>query len=69
MYILDSSSILSDEYPYDELDKPAAPKFEGSAFNTMRAADLFRPAVNHGGPQTPASPTGMSYANSVYFLN
>lgn len=69
MYILDSSSIHSDEDPYDELDKPAAPKFEGSAFNTMHTADIYRPAVNHGGPQTPASPTGMSYANSVYFLN
>lgn len=58
MYILDSSSIHSDEDPYDELDKPAAPKFEGSTYNTLRGADIYRPAGNHGGPPTPASPTG-----------
>ncbi|XP_069704193.1 neurogenic protein big brain-like isoform X2 [Periplaneta americana] len=54
----DSSSIHSDEDPYDELDKPAAPKFHGSTYNTLRGADIYRPAVNHGGPPTPASPTG-----------
>jgi hypothetical protein len=59
LYVLDSSSIHSDEDPYDELDKPAAPKFEGSAFNTVRSADIYRPPLNHGGPQTPASPTGI----------
>ncbi|PSN40507.1 hypothetical protein C0J52_11690 [Blattella germanica] len=53
-----SSSIHSDEDPYDELEKPAAPKFHGSAYNTLRGADIYRPAVNHGGPPTPASPTG-----------
>ncbi|KDR15027.1 Neurogenic protein big brain, partial [Zootermopsis nevadensis] len=58
----DSSSIHSDEDPYDELDKPAAPKFEGSTYNTLRGADIYRPAGNHGGPPTPASPTGPSNA-------
>lgn len=32
----DSSSIRSDEDTYDDLDKPAAPKFHGSTYNTYR---------------------------------
>lgn len=32
----DSSSIHSDEDTYDDLDKPAAPKFHGSTYNTYR---------------------------------
>ncbi|XP_068085439.1 neurogenic protein big brain [Anabrus simplex] len=54
----DSSSIHSDEDPYDELDKPVAPKFHGSTYNTLRGTDLYRPAVNQPGPPTPASPSG-----------
>lgn len=62
--ILDSSSIHSDEDPYDELDKPAVPKYDGSAYNTLRGADIYRPNVNHAGPPTPASPTGMTGLSS-----
>ncbi|XP_046992079.1 neurogenic protein big brain-like isoform X1 [Schistocerca americana] len=54
----DSSSIHSDEDPYDELEKPSGPKFNGSTYNTLRATDLYRSAVNQAGPPTPASPTG-----------
>lgn len=32
----ESSSINSDEDTYDDLDKPAAPKFHGSTYNTYR---------------------------------
>lgn len=32
----DSSSIHSDEDTYDDLDKPAGPKFHGSTYNTYR---------------------------------
>ncbi|RZC37210.1 neurogenic protein big brain [Asbolus verrucosus] len=32
----DSSSIHSDEDTYDDLDKPSAPKFHGSTYNTYR---------------------------------
>lgn len=34
----DSSSIRSDEDNYDDLDKPAGPKFHGSTYNTYRPA-------------------------------
>lgn len=38
----ESSSIHSDEDAYDDLDKPVAPKFHGSTFNT------YRPPVGGG---------------------
>lgn len=38
----ESSSMHSDEDAYDDLDKPAAPKFHGSTFNT------YRPPVGGG---------------------
>jgi hypothetical protein len=40
------------------------PKYDGSAYNTLRGADIYRPTVNHAGPPTPASPTGMTSLSS-----
>nr|CAD7407687.1 unnamed protein product [Timema cristinae] len=54
----DSSSIHSDEDPYDDLDKPAAPKFHGSTYNTLRATEVYRPTGNQGAPSTLTSTNG-----------
>lgn len=63
----DSLSIHSDDDPYDELEKPAVPKFHGSTYNTLRGGDIYRPPVNHTSPPAPASPTGpgTAYCPSV----
>nr|CAD7571964.1 unnamed protein product [Timema californicum] len=58
MLLKDSSSIHSDEDPYDDLDKPAAPKFHGSTYNTLRATEVYRPTGNQGAPSTLTSTNG-----------
>lgn len=44
----DSSSIHSDEDTYDDLDKPTAPKFHGSTYNTYRPPTNSTPNVPPG---------------------
>ncbi|KAJ9593796.1 hypothetical protein L9F63_027559, partial [Diploptera punctata] len=63
----DSLSIHSDDDPYDELEKPAPPKFHGSTYNTLRGGEIYRPAANHTAAAAPASPTGpaAAYCSSV----